>query len=299
MKRISPYYGFYFGDPLIVVTNNTIANIEYVNHNNRTERELEVMRIRGSNIVAIFRIKVLKVLAILLLLSGVVQAHTPTQVCASGGLVSFKWASIGSSKAVRVTYSGYDTTIAPANATTFASPVGINTKVRFRFDDGYSTEFVVVYDPCALPVVLGYFNVAHKGSDIVLSWQTMNEQNSAYFVIQRSYGDNWSDVDVVKSTAPGGNSDAPIEYSYTIPQTQKAGAEYLGLILLAMAGIELVRRYKKGHWAILFLMVSASCTKSVPTPPYSPDDQVEYRIKHVDFDGQVYYSPVKTLYTQQ
>lgn len=69
----------------------------------------------------------------------------------------------------------------------------------------------------ALPLVWGSFNTKCVNNKIVISWKTLQEFNTAFFVIQgSSNGNNWINL----ATLPAaGQSNNPVDYSYTDQQT--------------------------------------------------------------------------------
>lgn len=63
----------------------------------------------------------------------------------------------------------------------------------------------------ALPVVLTNFNAQLKEGQVLLTWSTVSEHNSSYFVVERSEdGKNFTEIDRVGAA---GNSNAIINYS--------------------------------------------------------------------------------------
>ncbi len=72
---------------------------------------------------------------------------------------------------------------------------------------------IIILASVALPVKLSSFTGVNKNNTITLNWQTQYEQNSSHYSIQRSVdGMNFTDVARV---AANGNSNIPLNYSYT------------------------------------------------------------------------------------
>jgi hypothetical protein len=68
---------------------------------------------------------------------------------------------------------------------------------------------------CTLPVELIYFNAKKEGTGALLTWQTVSEYNTSYFIIEKST-DGISFMPAGKVTAAG-NSSALISYSFFDP----------------------------------------------------------------------------------
>ena len=76
-------------------------------------------------------------------------------------------------------------------------PVNIDPYGYYEFileaSDGCDSLLIVVSE-CPLPIELGRFTVIQEESKNVLEWVTFSEFNNNYFLIQRSYGDNFYDI---------------------------------------------------------------------------------------------------------
>jgi hypothetical protein len=67
-----------------------------------------------------------------------------------------------------------------------------------------------------LPVYFSLFNAACSGDEVLLTWKTTQEQNSHYFMVERSGdGSRWEDLGMVTAA---GNSSVELSYSF-IDQT--------------------------------------------------------------------------------
>lgn len=83
----------------------------------------------------------------------------------------------------------------------------------WEYDGNVSGTFkILVSTPQSLPVVLKYFDGIAYPLFNVLKWSTESENNSDYFLIQRSVdGNEWRDITTSKGT---GNSTEEVKYSF-------------------------------------------------------------------------------------
>jgi hypothetical protein len=82
-----------------------------------------------------------------------------------------------------------------------------------------------------LPLVWGSFNIKCLSSGVVISWQTMQEQNTAFFTIQASVnGADWNDIAKLNAA---GQSSVLLNYNYT---AQQSSANYYRIILADIDG---------------------------------------------------------------
>lgn len=83
---------------------------------------------------------------------------------------------------------------------------------------GNSDQSFVAYNKTSviiLPVQLSYFAVHKQGQAAALQWETSSELNNEYFVVQHSTdGENFTDLEVIKSQSLHGNSNSLLHYSY-------------------------------------------------------------------------------------
>jgi hypothetical protein len=69
----------------------------------------------------------------------------------------------------------------------------------------------------ALPLVWGSFNTKCVNNTVILSWKTLQEYNSRSFIIQGSNnGNSWTTIATLNAA---GQSNSPLDYSYTINQS--------------------------------------------------------------------------------
>ena len=95
-----------------------------------------------------------------------------------------------------------------------------STAVQFRIDD------IKLTNETALPVELIRFDGKLVSNNVHLYWSTASEQNSDYFLIEKSFdGIDWNLVGSVKAS---GNSNQTIDYSF-IDNDLKFGVSYYRL----------------------------------------------------------------------
>ena len=76
----------------------------------------------------------------------------------------------------------------------------------------------VIEQACAttLPVSLRSFTAARNNSTVLLKWETVTEENSRGFYIERNLGNNtWETLGFVSSRAIRGNSNSALDYEYS------------------------------------------------------------------------------------
>ena len=76
----------------------------------------------------------------------------------------------------------------------------------------------LVEQACAtiLPVSLRSFTAARNNSTVLLKWETVTEENSRGFYIERNLGNNtWETLGFVSSRAIRGNSNSALDYEYS------------------------------------------------------------------------------------
>lgn len=92
--------------------------------------------------------------------------------------------------------------------------------------DHYPVFTRFTFSPLAapLPVEFGSFNVSKAGTKAKISWTTVQELNSSYFVVERSTDSrNWKPLQQV---AAAGNSSSVINYEYMDPNPAKGRNYY-------------------------------------------------------------------------
>lgn len=144
-----------------------------------------------------------------------------------------------------------------------------------------------------LPVVFGDVKAILKGGSLIVNWATLTELNNDYFEVEVSTdGKTFTSIGKVSSLAKDGNSDQPLEYTFS--KAVSKNALLLGVAALALAvGSFVAGRRKLGTmllWACLLLGgVSVSCSKKDSVALVEGKD-IYVRIKQVDKDGSYKYS---------
>ena len=64
-----------------------------------------------------------------------------------------------------------------------------------------------------MPVILSNFDAITKGQDVICEWETMQEQNSSHFIVERS-NDGLHFIET-GSVRAAGNSALPLHYNFT------------------------------------------------------------------------------------
>jgi hypothetical protein len=95
----------------------------------------------------------------------------------------------------------------------YVEQAGINSFFRFTLTEPAN----------ALPLVWGTFNTQCLGGQVRITWETLQEQNTAAFIVRRSAnGSTWTEIGIVPAV---GNSQSASSYAYTDGQPL-AGASY-------------------------------------------------------------------------
>ncbi|MBX9785079.1 MAG: ExeM/NucH family extracellular endonuclease [Chitinophagaceae bacterium] len=111
-------------------------------------------------------------------------------------------------------YFGYDDNIQDASETTAdVNPwFALGTGLPFRISD-HDPVITGFLFTSTLPLEWGVFNVTKAGTSSNISWSTLQETNTDYFIVERSTdGRNWSSITSIKAA---GNSSSEINYSFT------------------------------------------------------------------------------------
>lgn len=78
-----------------------------------------------------------------------------------------------------------------------------------------------------LPVNFKSFTATRNRANVVLKWETMTEQNSNGFAVERNIGNTgWEQITFVPSQAPNGNSSDLLAYQYVDPNNAKGITQY-------------------------------------------------------------------------
>jgi bacterial surface protein 26-residue repeat len=147
-----------------------------------------------------------------------------------------------------------------------------------------------------LPVVFGDISALYKNGQLQVNWTTLSELNNAYFEIEASVdGTNFVSIGTVQSLAKDGNSDQPLQYSFS--KTASRNALLVGIAALTLAiGSFVAGRRKAGAMMLgacmLLVGIAASCNKKDSFALPAEDKDLYIRIKQVDKDGSYKYSKV-------
>jgi hypothetical protein len=115
----------------------------------------------------------------------------------------------------------------------------------FQIEGTNNYEIIADFGGSGTPLPIGLLNfnaVAQNNSSVLLNWQTANEQNSRYFVVQRSRdGISFDSIGVV---AAAGNSTALLNYSLTDPSPFPGYNDYR-LMLINLDGSQQLSEVKQ------------------------------------------------------
>ncbi|WP_162817996.1 Ig-like domain-containing protein [Niabella yanshanensis] len=151
-----------------------------------------------------------------------------------------------------------------------------------------------VADGTVLPVRFDAFSALLTQGHLQVNWTTLSETENSHFDIEVSAdGDHFKSIGTLKSQAQNGNSDAALQYQFTLDSNQTAAllGVSLSLSILAFA----TGRSRKRKWVLsaltaIMLIGYASCSKQDTT--VTGDQALFVRIKQVDKDGKYTYSKV-------
>jgi hypothetical protein len=101
-----------------------------------------------------------------------------------------------------------------------------NFWVRIIPNGGKAIQVFIVSNSCAtLPVALSGFSATRNKNIVNLKWQTLSEQNSAGFNIQRNTGGAWVTIGFLPSKSAG-NSSATLSYDFADANSFKGVTQY-------------------------------------------------------------------------
>jgi hypothetical protein len=152
-----------------------------------------------------------------------------------------------------------------------------------------------------LPVDFGAVSAVFVNGQLVVNWSTLSESGNSHFDIEISKdGTNFTKIGSVDSKADkNGNSDAPIDYDFSI--NLQNGNTLLGIALFSIAFIALLFS-RKNKWLYTVVLVgglsifgASSCSKD-DAAGVEDTGKAFVRIKQVDKDGKFTYSkPVQVV----
>ncbi|MEO8770290.1 MAG: T9SS type A sorting domain-containing protein [Ferruginibacter sp.] len=97
--------------------------------------------------------------------------------------------------------------------------------VGTNHESGFGDYWIVKLVADVVPVKLTRFDAVAKGNDVICDWQTQMEQNSSYFIVERSKDAIF--FNEAGSVRAGGNSSLPLNYSFTDKNILLADNNYL------------------------------------------------------------------------
>lgn len=119
-----------------------------------------------------------------------------------------------------VTMTGPTTYLGGINKITTPGPANINVAKNYVVAIRSALSCIqprYVMSTCIPPLAVSFLNftAARNSSMVKLQWNTATEQNSKGFNIERMLGNgNWETIGFVSSKAPGGTSNAELNYTY-------------------------------------------------------------------------------------
>ena len=130
-----------------------------------------------------------------------------------------------------------------------------------------------------LPVSLLSFTSERSLEAITLKWSTISEANNSHFIVQASEnGSIWKDLGEVASSAPNGNSNELINYTFNIPISDFVK---LNMALLVFFGLGFKRNLKFMLMMLIVLGAVACKDKNEVAKKIT-----YFRIVQVDLDGK-------------
>lgn len=135
-----------------------------------------------------------------------------------------------------------------------------------EFSNSIGTQ--VIEPQCAaLPVKLSSFTAVRSRSKVLLEWETVQEENSLGFDVQRKIGNEpWTSIGYVASKASGGFSNSPLDYELTDINTNKGVTQY------RLKQIEI--NYKETYSVIRAVRGEGQFGKTIAYPNPSGDGKV-------------------------
>jgi hypothetical protein len=156
--------------------------------------------------------------------SGAVAGTNYSQIASSGALTL-------SGQTLTVTDAGsdaagttYTIVTAPSITGTFAT---VNLAPDLAGSISYNGTSVTIQKVFNLPLTWGSFTVTPVDGQATLAWSTLQESNTANFIIQRSEdGSTFTTIGTVKAS---GNTTQPTNYGFTDPSPALTGIDYYRL----------------------------------------------------------------------
>jgi VCBS repeat-containing protein len=109
----------------------------------------------------------------------------------------------------------------------YTTPLGLPVILEFITNRGCAVKRVPLERACGpLPINLSFFTATRNKEKVLLKWETLTEQNNRGFNVQRNTNGVWENRAFVFSAASGGNSNAPLTYSFNDPNSEKGISQY-------------------------------------------------------------------------
>ncbi len=97
----------------------------------------------------------------------------------------------------------------------------------YKTQRGCFDKIIALANSCLpLPVNFKSFSAERTGSNVFLKWETITEDNSTGFAIDRNNGNGWTEIGFVNTQAAGGFSNAILSYNYTDVNNSKGITQY-------------------------------------------------------------------------
>lgn len=141
------------------------------------------------------------------------------------------------------------------------------------------------------PLTLVSFGETVSNGSVNFTWQTKIESKMDHYEVW-DITDSTHAVMVgsVKTQAPGGDSNSPLNYEFSLPIQQIALAGFGGVVILGLA-IGLIGKSRKLSVVpiCVIMVVAASCTKSVIQKANATMHTKIYQLRGVGIDGSISY----------
>lgn len=97
----------------------------------------------------------------------------------------------------------------------------------YKTQRGCFDKIVSLANSCLpLPVNFKSFSAERTGSNVMLKWETITEDNSTGFAIDRNNGNGWTEIGFVITQAAGGYSNSILTYNYTDINNSRGITQY-------------------------------------------------------------------------
>ncbi len=142
-----------------------------------------------------------------------------------------------------------------------------------------------------LPVTFDKISAVLKQGNLFVNFTSLSETNNSHFIIEASTdGKNFKEIGTLPSAAPGGNSDEPLSYEFSINTNgmDLTGMLGFGLFILLCLISKRNRKLFAGM-AVICAFAFVSCKKTMQDMEVGGQDMY-IRIVQVDKDGAKTYS---------